>query len=229
MVFRTSADFHAWLLPLSPGKPHGERTINPSALCRLCSDTGKHSGDFVFRLFPGPRRIRAARKKQITHGMTSVCHSHDAISWAVSLVRPPSCCSIVGYLLKCCGVDFHHTCEVFLYQVNAEWPMQQAFPHNTADQLASTWLKHGMLSSQEVAFPGSPAIPKPRSYHTNGLFRHATLSPTTRHSAFHWFDYIIPQNKCGVNEYQSSAPLLKANHGDNRNRLLCISIVRLFP
>nr|DAN98329.1 MAG TPA: hypothetical protein [Caudoviricetes sp.] len=23
-------------------------TLNPSALCRLCTDTGKHLGDFIF-------------------------------------------------------------------------------------------------------------------------------------------------------------------------------------
>lgn len=90
-------------------------------------------------------------------------------------------------------MDFHHTCEVFLHQVNAEWPMQQTFPHNTADQLASTWLKRWMLLRMKLHFMESPAIQKPRSYHTNGLFRHATFSPATCHSAFHRFIWIIAQ------------------------------------
>ena len=46
MVFRTSADFHALFLPFLP-LPYGSTTINTSALCRLYSDTEKHSGDFI--------------------------------------------------------------------------------------------------------------------------------------------------------------------------------------
>ena len=46
-VSRTSADFHAWSLPF-PLMLYEAPTLNPSALCRLCTDTGKHLGDFIF-------------------------------------------------------------------------------------------------------------------------------------------------------------------------------------
>ena len=46
-VSRTSTDFHAWSLPF-PLMLYEAPTLNPSALCRLCTDTGKHLGDFIF-------------------------------------------------------------------------------------------------------------------------------------------------------------------------------------
>ena len=42
-VFRTSANFHSWW------------TSNPFALCRLCSDTEKHLGDFIYTRCSNPR------------------------------------------------------------------------------------------------------------------------------------------------------------------------------
>ena len=49
----------------------------------IFNDGGWLPGRFTLSYVPAIQRT----KEQITHGMTAVCHSHDAISWAVSLVN----------------------------------------------------------------------------------------------------------------------------------------------
>ena len=48
MVFRASGNFHAWLFPLLPHRPYGERTINPLPLSRLLTNIGKRPGNRKF-------------------------------------------------------------------------------------------------------------------------------------------------------------------------------------
>lgn len=45
MVFRASADFHAWLLPLSSQRPQGEPNHQPFCSMPVTNDTGKRDGN----------------------------------------------------------------------------------------------------------------------------------------------------------------------------------------